>query len=426
MVMDRSLVDFSMDGSGPVTRSLNDASTSGFIRDNAPRWSIEPFIPLQISTLVDYLIGRAELDPSEEQPFRQFCSEVDRIQHERSGSYHASFRDSYAPLDPDNDSRDPQTDSAGDQQPQTPIPDTGETEGEPEDTTTEKTADVISLCEEVLGQAGYRRLDHEDIERCAGVVSQWGVPLYVDFELFEQLVVFARGDIIGEKLRRRLRGLYRRESVAVPIYQRMVVLIRLRADDKSDEKLTASALHLRMFKNIPKQDIDTLLPGTRVRISGVDHIKIILPSLGGFLMSVRKIAQYALLFAALALHWTAILVCLVIGYLVKSVLSYFQTKNRYQLNLTRNLYFQRLDTNSGVGYRMIQQAHRQSSIEMMLAYYAVRTSREPISTRRLRRRCERIIREAIDVEVAFQAEPALKRLVGMNALTQDGERWRIA
>ena len=113
-----------------------------------------------------------------------------------------------------------------------------------------------------------------------------------DFDLFEQLVVFARGDIIGTKLRRRLRKMYRRESVAVPIYQRMVVLFRLHDDDKSEEKLTAAALHLRMFKNIPKQDVDMLLPGTRVRISGVDHFKILLPSLGGLLLSLRKIAQY--------------------------------------------------------------------------------------------------------------------------------------
>ena len=184
----------------------------------------------------------------------------------------------------------------------------------------------------------------------------------------------------------------------------MFVYFRLRDDDDSEENLTAACVHLRLFKNVPKQDIDTLLPGSRIRISGIDHAKIIVPSLGGFLMSLRKIAQYALLFAVIALHWTAILVVLLIGYLIKSVMSYFQTRNRYQLSLTRNLYFQKLDTNAGVGYRIIEQAHRQSSLEAILAYYAMETNADPISTRRLRRRCERIIREAIDVEVEFQVD----------------------
>jgi len=447
--MDRLLVDFSIEGSGPLTRSLNEASTSGLIREDAPHWAIEPFIPLQSNTLVDYLVGRAELSPDQEQTFRQFCGGVDKILQERTASYQTRFSDAYAPLDPDTDSRvlaaadrdsseqpplhidqpplePPEATAPNVTAPEATAPDVTAPDATVPDATSPNVAEVISLCEEILDQAGYRRLCQADIEQCVGVASHWGVPLHVDFDLFEQLVVFARGDIIGTKLRRRLRRLYRCESVGVPIYQRMVVMFRLRDDDTSAENLRAQSLHLRMFKNIPKQDIDMLLPGTRIRISGVDRFKIILPSLGGFLMSIRKIAQYALLFAAIALNWTVILVGLVLGYLVKSVLSYFQTKNRYQLNLTRNLYFQKLDTNAGVAYRMIQQSHRQSSVEMVIAYYAILSSGRPISTRRLRRRCERMIREAVDVEVDFQVERALQRLTEMQAVRQQDGQWKAA
>ena len=154
-----------------------------------------------------------------------------------------------------------------------------------------------------------------------------------------------------------------------------------------------------------------------------------MPSLGGFLISLQKMAhitRFVLLFAALALHWTAVLLVLLCGYVVKSVMSYFQTKNRYQLNLTRNLYFQKLDTNAGVAYRVIQQAHRQVSVEMIVAYYAILTNKEPISTRRLRRRCERMLREAVDVEVDFRVERTLERLAEMGAVKQEGERWVAA
>ena len=149
------------------------------------------------------------------------------------------------------------------------------------------------------------------------------------------------------------------------------------------------------------------------------------PELMG-LISLQKMAQitrFVLLFAAIALHWTAVLIVLLCGYMVKSVMSYFQTKNRYQLNLTRNLYFQKLDTNAGVAFRMIQQAHRQATLEATLAYYATLTSEEPISKRRLRRRCERMLREAIDVEVDFQVDRALQQLIDLGAVKQDGERW---
>ncbi len=427
-LMDRLLFDYSMDGSGPLTRSLDDASTSGFIRDDAPHWSIERFIPLHAESLVTYLVGRGELSQDQQAAFRQLCDRIDSVMHERSGTYHTRFSMSYARLDPDSDSRTPKS-KAGDVSEPSHSDDgneantTEDSQARGFEATRAQVAESIALCEEILEEAAYRRLGRDEIEQCIGNASQWGVPLSVDLGLFQELIVFARGDIIGTKLRRRLRKLYRREPVAVPIYQRMIVLFQLCSDHDSEENLIAEALHLRMFKNIPKQDVDTLLPGTRVRISGIDHVKIIIPSLGGFLMSLRKIAQYALLFAALALHWTAILVVLVLGYMVKSVLSYFQTKKHYQLNLTRNLYFQKLDTNAGVGYHIIQQANRQATVEMILCYYALLSSSEPISPRRLRRRCERMLREAIDVEVDFQLDRALRRLLEMDAVAKRGSNW---
>ncbi|MFK8111960.1 MAG: DUF3754 domain-containing protein [Rubripirellula sp.] len=421
--MDRLSLDLSMEGSGPLTRSLSDADTSGFIRDDAPHWSIETFIPLQVKPLIEYLLARGELSPDRENAFRQACDDIDNIVHRQTSSYHTRFSQAYIPLDPDSDTKNPAAQGTVPAE-QSPTETDSETSSE---TAASTTADVaITVCDEALIQAGYQKLSQEDIEKCVGVASQWGVPLHVDFDVFQRLEVFARGDIVGTRVRRRIRKLYCQEQVAVPIYQRMVVLFQLCDDDSSAESLSATSLHLRMFKNIPKQDIDMLLPGTKIRLSGMDRIKIVLPSLSGFLMSLRKIEliiKTVLLFAAIALNWTAILLALVLGYVVKSVFSYSQTKNRYQLNLNRNLYFQKLDTNAGVAYRMIQQAHRQSVVELTLAYYAIASSSEPISTRRLRRKCERLVRESIDVEVDFQVDRSVALLLQMKVVEQVHDQW---
>ena len=454
-----------MDGSGGLTRSLDNLSTSGFIHDDAVHWSIEPYIPLKTDTLMEYLIQRGELSPSQQQAFRQLSQQIDTLHHQVTGSYHHQFSHLYAPLDPDSDCKqivgtenreaskplvpvDPseklpvksQTKSSSGAKASRRSSSTPQTDQDPaseKSNSDDKVADeadqafaegvnrLIELHDQIMEDAGYRKLDRADIEDCVGVASQWGVPLHVDLELFEHLVVYARGDILGTRFQRRLRNFYRREAVEIPVYQRMVVIFQLGKEVASEEQLTTSALHLRMFKNIPKQDIDTLLPGSRVRISGMDHAKIILPSLGGFLMSIRRIAQYALLFAVIALHWSAILVGLLIGYLVKSTMSYFQAKSKHQLKLTRNLYFQKLDTNAGVGHRSIQQAHRQATCEMILACYAIASHEGPISTRRMRRRCERIAREAVDVEIDFQVDRAVERLHEMNLITGDGQHWEL-
>lgn len=427
---------------GQLTRPASFADNSGFIAENANHWSIESYLPVGIPAWQRYLCSRSELDsPGEIDLTDDFVDACGRIQAEGQAEISANlgrFARHYYHVDPDRDTVDLVCESVQTRNRQS-ASESVAGDGKQSTVAQEELAaanvssadmavdvdETLELCEAMLKRAAYTPLDHDQIQQCAGVASQWGVPLHVNFELFERLVVYARGDIIGTRVKRRWRKLYRREAVEVPIYQRMVVMFQLREQDRSMEQLDDGSLHLRMFKNIPKQDIDMLLPGTKVRISGVDRVKIILPSLGGLLMSARKIAQYALLFTVLALHWTAILLALVVGYLFKSFLSYFQTKNRYQLNLTRNLYFQKLDANAGVGFHVISQAANQSQAEMMLAYFATLTYRERISTRRLRRRCERIVRESAGLEVNFRVEQAIDRLVGIRLLRSVEGGWAV-
>ncbi len=384
---------------------MTELSTSGFIGDDALHWAIESFIPIETPDLIDHLLGRGELSLNSEQRFRECCDSIENLLYQRTGSYHTQFSQLYASIDPDFDGKIP--------------------EGIESPDTAANAQTLMQLCEEILFAAAYRKVEQDEVERCVGVASQFGVRLHVDFGLFKHLAVYARGDIVGTKFRRRLRRLYQPESVDIPVYQRMVVLFQLHEDVVAGEELRASALHLRMFKNIPRQDVDMLLPGARVRLSKIDRAKIIVPSLGGFLLSLRKLAQFFLIFAALTLYSTAVLVGLIfvaIGYVVKSVLSYFHTKDKHLLTLTRNLYFQKLDTNAGVAYRMIHQAHRQTSLECLLALHGILSNGEPISTRRLRRKCERMLREAADIEVAFQIDRALQRLTEMDMIetTADG------
>ena len=408
--IDRVLASLSIDGVGSLSRGVV-RGNDGVIKEDAAHWAIEPFIPIETRTLHEYLVERPELDEATVEKFNFWCEQIDQLVHSQTGAHHTEFSELYVDLDPDTDSVVPKDAVRHDS-----------------DIDSER---LMNVCQQILNSAGYRRLELSEIEDCVGVASAWGVPLHVNFDLFEHLAVYARGDVVGTRMRRRLRRLYLPEMVDVPIYQRMVVIFELVDDDNSAEDLAASAVHMRMFKNIPKQDVDMLLPGTRVRLSKIDRVKIIVPSLSGWLLSMRKIAQLMFLYFALAFYSTAVIAVLILAglvYLVKSVFSYFRAKDKHLLDLTRNLYFQKLDTNAGVAYRMIQQAHRQAINEATLAYFAVVTSKEPLSTRRLRRRCERIVREAIGVEIDFRVDRALVTLCEINAVepTLDGQRWQVS
>ncbi len=248
------------------------------------------------------------------------------------------------------------------------------------------------------------------------------MPLHVDFDVFDAIIVYARGDVVGQRAKRRWQNLYREVIFDVSLYQRVVVMFKLRPGFRTDDDLDHTMLHLRMFKNVPKPDIDMLLPGTRVRFTWLDHLRNLVPSIGGIGITLFKISRVGLFVAAITLSLAAVLAGLLlalIGYAVRSVMNHLNVKNRYMLNLTRSLYYQKLDSNAGVAYRLLEEAESQRHREVVLAYYALLTAGGPISQRRLSRRAERMVRELIDVEVEFRVAEAVALLESWNLISRD-------
>lgn len=401
---------------GTDRRGASYSGTAGYIDADAAHWAVERFIPIDPTTLGEYLGRRNELGREESLHFEQAVDYFKKIMQTEAVTKYGHFEQLYRHLDPDRDQLQPYGATV-------PI-----TLGEPA-ARREEVENLVAFLREELNQAGYRQLEREEIEDCVGTASQWSVPLHVDFELFDQLAVYARGDVMGNRVIRRLANLYRPEVIEVPIYQRLVVLFQLCQDNEAGESLRATELHLRLFKNIPKQDVDMLLPGSQVKISNVDRLKIFVPSVGGLLWSLRKIVHFVLILAALTVYSTVVLGGLIlaaIGYVVRSVLSYSQTKNRYLLNLTRNLYFQKLDANAGVGFLVVQQAREQTICELMLAYYGLLLAEGPVTRRRVKRRCERLVRQAIDVEIDFAVDESLQllRQFGLARVESTDEKWQ--
>lgn len=463
---DLELLQAAVDSSSPLT-ILDNFSTIGMITDDAAHWQIEPFVPMdeiEVRRMLDLRKIDAHAAMNSLQ-WERFLRVIDRHLDQWSGMRSRRIMSAYRLLDPDRrraDHDDEQDLKNSDRQNFVRDEDTSPDDNDHQDTDRRQSdcngdnSDRSSVgvenpphpskrvCDEVRQlaiAAGYTPIAQDQIEQCVGIASHWGVPLHIDFDAFERLDVYARGDVIGYRLRRILRSLYRRKVVEVPVYRKMLVAFEMKGNAKYVEPTTdhemspegikpltppPRCIHLRLFKNIPKTDVDMLLPTAKVKISGVDRLKIVLPSLGGFLMSLRKIAQFTLLLAALALHWAAILAAITVGYLVKTSLSYFQTKNRYQLNLTKNLYFQKVASGDVVLTALVAQAVNQKRVEAMLAYYALMVADEPLSTRRLKRRCQRFVREGLEIEIDFRVNRAITLLVDTGLIHRQGDGWSIA
>lgn len=391
------------------------ACTEEFVGLDSPHWAIEPFLPITTADLIDALLARsgdttAELSPAGELPrerMRDLFGGFAELLHHRYRPLYSRFAQRYAALDPDRDTRPPLGREA-----------CAVSEQEQLAAVTE----ISQAGQTVLADAGYTEVSRQELEQAVGMSSHWGVPLHVDFDVFEAIIVYARGDVVGQRAKRRWQNFYREVLFDVPLYQRVVVMFKLRPGFRTDDDLDHTMLHLRMFKNVPKPDIDMLLPGTRVRFTWLDHLRNIVPSLGGIGVTLFKISRVGFFVAAITLSLAFVLAGLLlalIGYAVRSVMNHLNVKNRYMLNLTRNLYYQKLDSNAGVAYRLLEEAESQRHREVVLAYYALLTAGEPISQRRLRRRAERMVRELVNVEVEFRGADAIALLEDWNLIRRD-------
>jgi hypothetical protein len=370
----------------------------------------EHFVPLHTTDIVAYLAQHPALDPSREIQFRQLSALILSLLHHlyRQRQEHLTYI--YAPLDPD---RDRMLLSV-------PTPDSRD----------RLCRELVTHMQDVLARANYHLLSPEEIEHAIKVASHWGVRMRVNFDRLSELEVYARGCVIGRREVRRWVNGFRKETVEVPLYQRIVVLFRTKEDHQSSQ-FDSRRLYLRMFKNVPQQDVDMLLPATGIQMSWLDHSRIVVPSLYAAAVTLWRFLRNVLLLTLFGVFKTVAMVVLILfamGFGIKSMFTYrSNTKRRYMLNMAQSLYYQNLDNNAGVLLRLLEEGEQQEAGEAILAYFAcafLLPQHAPMKMAEIDEACENLLREATHMEVDFDVEATARNLVQLGILVPEDAGWR--
>lgn len=315
----------------------------------------EHFIPLRKSDLIELLSGDKKLAGAEREPFRQFCLLVSAVFHFEYLKQLEDLKDAYAPFDPDADTK-----------PLHPVSEEQRVKNE------EQLFDKFTA---LMERANFKRLKREEVERAIQeVATVSGINTHVDLDIFQRLEVFVRGDIMGRIRRRSWLKLGKKEEIHIPLYQRLVLIVKLRTHKRLDRDIDTTRVYLKIFKDIPKADHDMLLPGARVRFSRLDQALIIYPLAAGIGLTMYNIIGASLKeasFAAAGSLLTWGLAGAIGGYGYKSYHSYQVKKQDYSLKLTKSLYYKSLDSNTGVLMRLLDEAEEQECRETYLAYFCL-------------------------------------------------------
>jgi len=277
-----------------------------------------------------------------------------------------------------------------------------------DDSATDDAAPCINQLRELLTSANYSELNQQQIEFALQKTSPYGLEIHIDFEIFQDISLFYRGKSSTSVKVRDWKTLYlKKKKVSLIRYQRLFLLIRYKDTENHP------GLHLKLFKDILRPDLEMLFPENKVRIKVLDKIKLGVTggggTAGGLFATIGKIS-------AAVSPWTIVIAMAGFVMLIwRQISKIFIQKTRYMATLAQNLYFHNLDNNAGAITYLVDLARQEEIKETILAYAMLNT--QSIETQeQLDTACEQWFFDNFDTQIDFDVSDAVGKLTRLHIL----------
>jgi Protein of unknown function (DUF3754) len=296
----------------------------------------------------------------------------------------------------------------------------------------------------LLEQGNFTRVDPSNVHFILTKDSAYGLDLEVDLQAFEEILIYYRGATTISEYRRDVRKAYMRwREVKIPVFQRMFLLFKLKPfavrveevmrEHKLDKKeaeravrrlrgllpatVSSDYIYIKLFKNMPRSDVEMIFPNTKVRFRLFDKLKFGVTAGSGLGMgvfgTVGKVAMasnpYTLAAAVAGLG----------GIALRQASNFLNQRTRYMVVLAQNLYFHAMADNRGVMTLLADRAAEEDFKEEVLLYSVL--AKERVNIRNLRQvdqAIEQYLKDTFDIDVDFDVDDALQRLKQEGIVTE--------
>ncbi|MCB2146780.1 MAG: DUF3754 domain-containing protein [Deltaproteobacteria bacterium] len=378
----------------------------------------ERFIPIRKAELIDCLSNSTRVTPKDRESFLLFCNILGSIFHFEFHAKTEALKESYYPFNPDNDTVTVRCISH-------------EARKAHEDR-------LMAAFKNVLNQANYQQITASDLTYAISRESLFKINLVVDFEDFESQLVFRRGSQ-SHRIRRK-KWVFKEEAIDITVYDRVALIIKykdesyFRALKRKGLNFNPGTMIVKLFKNIPKEDLEMLFPNAQVRMKLKDKLFMGGFAVGGGITVILKAS--AGLVAMASILWLMsrsvflgsgtipplgpVEISAMVGgmtalaaigaFLFKQWNSYKNRKIKFMKTLGDNLYFKNLDNNAGVFYHIIADAEEEELKEALLGYFFLVQSEAGLTAAALDDAIEEWLQETFGVPIDFEIEDALGKL----------------
>jgi hypothetical protein len=303
---------------------------------------------------------------------------------------------------------------------------------------------IIDGMERILDQANYERVNHEDVEQILTRDSAYGLDLHVDLDVFDDVLLYYRGASTRRDQRRRWRKFYMRETFDIPTFQRLFLLFKVkpvekhiaevmekkqvtrreaekivkRLHDCMPSEVSENCIYMKLFKNIPRSDLEMIFPNTRVKFRFLDKLRLGATASGGLGFGAFSAAGKVALLASNPLAAAGALVGFG-GIAFRQAMGFFNQKQRYMVVMAQNLYFHAMADNRGVMLKLAARAAEEDIKEEMLLYAVLtkeKARRQDLPE--IDAAIEHYLAASFGVSVDFDISDALDRLIADGVVTE--------
>jgi hypothetical protein len=386
----------------------------------SPLPSYERFIPLTTLSLVDRLTVADAWPNGDHQHARRFFRYLDFWRRQQHNRKLMSLLRAYEPFDPDSDL----------------LITRQYTQDEKKRLQKRTVADV----KRILERANFVAIDPKSVELILTKDSHYGLDLHVDLGVFEECLLYYRGKSTKRDTRTNYRKFLRKEEFDVPIYRRLLLLFKLKPFDVRVREIMAEKnigakeaakivtrlrgslpvevkednIYLKLFKNIPRNDLEMVFPNTRVRFRLLDKIKLGVTGGGAFGVGLFGTAGKLAAGGLTAANPVALMGALagLGGIAFRQGMNFFNQKQRYMVVMAQNLYFHAMADNRGVLIKLAERGAEEDVKEEILLYSVL--AKEKCKRRDLDlidAAIESYLRNTFEIHVDFDLPDALERLI---------------
>ena len=287
----------------------------------------------------------------------------------------------------------------------------------------------------LLDGANYTALTMAELDDA--LVNESLIPLRLEVELddYDELLIYRRGGQRETVETQKWKGL-RSEEKTITVDRRVVVYTRVKPQSWFDERkidpakrnLVPGHVSLRQFQNVPRADIEMLLPSTRVGFRLIDSLVIGVPAVASAVavLATKLLPTLGLIFLLVG-AWLgfrderpeidqAALVILFGGVITIGGFVFRQwtkLKNRrvdYLRTLIENLYFRTMAAGPGVLHTLLSSAEQQETAEALLAYRFLLAAPGGLTAAQLDAEVEAWLRDGGHGDIDFEVADAVAKL----------------